>query len=256
MTAPRPRRRRATPRSAPPARCRRPRPPARARRRGRGPARPPRRSRRGPRATSQVRRDLAREGVDLLEQLVGRARPEADAHVAHAERSELEEQAGELLAGAAPRVRPEVERRISDVEPRAVGADLDRLVAADAAYVSDRLGESHRRDALREPPVPALGRAAEGAARGAPDPYWRPRPLPWSRGQAHVMDRPRGARMVRELVEKRLDDHVDRLVAQLPPPGEVDAERPELGLEVSRADAEDHATAGEGVERREGFGRR
>src|SRR5262249_37124438 len=75
-------------------------------------------------------RDLAPECLDLIAQLVARARAEAHAAEVRAHGRELAERRGDRLGAPRDAAGRHLEARLPDIEPRAVGADLDRVVAA------------------------------------------------------------------------------------------------------------------------------
>src|SRR5258706_6780606 len=135
--------------------------------------RPFKRSISSPRSV-QMGRDLAPERLDLIAELVARARAEADAAEVRAHGGELAERRRDRLARADHRTRWHVEARRPQIEPRAVGADLDRIVAPDLLPVLADGRDLRRKLVAERPlraPAVALGRRPpKRSGRVAADP--------------------------------------------------------------------------------------
>src|SRR5439155_1692424 len=92
-------------------------------------------------------------------------------------------------------------------------------------------------------------RASHGRARVAADPDRRPRLLDWARRDHDVAERDGLAIEARDVRFPGCADGVDVFVGHAPAPVVVGAERGELRLQMTAADAEDHASAREPIER-------
>ena len=75
----------------------------------------------------------APNALDLVDQLVGRARPEAHLHLSHPERGVLAEHVGQLLRRPGEGVRSRRPSRVADVHRPDQPTDVDRVVAPAAA---------------------------------------------------------------------------------------------------------------------------
>src|SRR5262249_28381487 len=164
------------------------------------------------RSVRQTGGDFGPERLDLLHQLVTRARPETDAAVADAHRAELPEACRHFLSSAGARVGRELEARRAHIAELADRPDLDPRVAPHAgtggAREGDRRGQPGAGGSRGQPAVAALGRGADGGAGGTADPDGRPRLLHGPRTEAEVVHRPGGPVVVGKLVREGLGEEI------------------------------------------------
>src|SRR5690606_31804399 len=129
-------------------------------------------------------------------------------------------------------------RKRRDHLPRAAAAPLE-----ERATVRDQRRELVELELPGNPAVRVLDRAPHRAPSVAADPDRRSRRAVRTRVEDDVAERePASVRLGGLAAPQRLQD-LDRLVGERAPRREVDAERAELGLEMSRSDADHEASA-------------
>src|SRR2546427_5614085 len=137
-------------------------------------------------SAGEVRPDLDAEALDLVAQLVDRARLEAHLEVRHTHRAVLVHRFGQLLGWAGDRAARHLPIWLADVHR--LGDDTDLGLGAGAhlvavsAEVGDRVRHLLARCPLRDPAIAArCDPAQRGAARPADPARWAPplaRPRP------------------------------------------------------------------------------
>ena len=198
------------------------------------------------------------KAVDLVDQLVARAAAEADAAVLDAEllaaRGETRRapRREPVRAFGAERRRTACRRRATALfMPISIGAS-PRVLGAVLADGGDRCRHAHLRHALRQPAVAALGGAPQRRRGRAADPDRRPRLLHRPRPQADVVHRP-GRPVVTRDTRRGRRRRSRSIASSSSAPRRVKSTPSAANsrLEVTRADAEDHAAARQRVERGE-----